>query len=131
MSRKVDRELIIRVLYVNELVKMPLTEILEDLDEVPSEFVVTSLNNILENQEKIDAVIESNLVDWKLNRLSFLDRAIIRLATYEMMFEINPFEVVINEAIELTKKYTDTEENKSKAFNNKVLDNIKKSLNGK
>lgn len=85
---------------------------------------------ILSKLKKIDDVIENNLFNYSLYRLAFLDKAIIRLATYEMMYTDEPKEVIINEAIEITKKYSDIDD-KQRAFTNKVLDNIKNSLGDK
>jgi N utilization substance protein B len=83
--------------------------------------------DIISKMEKIDEVIESNLYNYKLYRLAYLDKAIIRLATYEMIYTKEPKQVIINEAIELTKEYSDIDD-KQKAFTNKVLDNIKNNL---
>lgn len=83
--------------------------------------------DIISKMEKIDEVIESNLYNYKLYRLAYLDKAIIRLATYEMIYTQEPKQVIINEAIELTKEYSDIDD-KQKAFTNKVLDNIKNNL---
>lgn len=85
---------------------------------------------ILSKLNIIDDVIESNLYNYSLYRLSYLDKAIIRLATYEMIYTKEPKEVIINEAIEITKEYSDIDD-KQRAFTNKVLDNIKNSLGDK
>ena len=56
----------------------------------------------------IDEAIEKSLIGWKSKRLSFVSRAVLRLAVYEMMFIPDiPAKVSINEAIELSKKYDD------------------------
>lgn len=60
------------------------------------------------NLRIIDETIEKSLVGWKSARLSIVTTALLRLATYEMMFfEDIPVKVSINEAIELSKKYDD------------------------
>ena len=74
---------------------------------------------------KIDQIIVNNLVNWKINRLSYVDRAIIRFAVYELYYTQTPFEIVINEALNLTRKYSDEGDGKMVGFTNKVLDNIK------
>lgn len=89
------------------------------------EFALTTLKGIQEHLEEIDNKIQDNLVKWKLNRLANIDRTILRIATYEIMFnEEIPNKVSINEAIELAKKYAD---DKSPAFINAVLDKVSKS----
>jgi transcription antitermination protein NusB len=85
---------------------------------------------VISKLELIDQTIENNLFDYKLYRLSFLDRAIIRLAVYELKFTQLAKAIVIDEAIELTKLYTDLDDQKQHRFNNKLLDNIHKSLKG-
>ena len=76
----------------------------------------------------IDRIIAHNLENWTIDRLNYMDLAIIRYATYEMKYTKTPVEVIIDEAIELTKKYTNLDDGKAKSFNNKLLDTIYKYL---
>lgn len=78
----------------------------------------------------IDEIIEENLFNYTIDRLSFVDRAIIRLATYELKFTDTASPIIIDEAIKLTKKYSDLDDEKQHKFNNKVLDSIAKNLRG-
>lgn len=119
MSRRKYREKIIFNLYELDLIGN------SNFDK-ETEAGKTTLD-IISKMEKIDEVIESNLYNYKLYRLAYLDKAIIRLATYEMIYTKEPKQVIINEAIELTKEYSDIDD-KQKAFTNKVLDNIKNNL---
>ncbi len=84
-------------------------------------------NKVLENLPHIDEVIDNVIEGYTLSRLSYLDRAIIRLATYEMVYTNTPKEIIINEAIEITKEYSDIDD-KQRRFNNRLLENIKESL---
>ena len=84
--------------------------------------------DIIEHLEEIDQIIESNLYNYSLYRLSYLDRAIIRLATYELKYTDLAKPVVINEAVELTKIYTNLDDEKQHKFNNKVIDQIAKAI---
>lgn len=78
---------------------------------------------------EIDAVTEKHFKGWRSDRVSPVSRAIIRLATYEMMFlEDVPARVSINEAIELAKKYDD---DKSYSFVNGVLNAVAEELGKK
>lgn len=86
--------------------------------------------SILEHLDEIDDVIESQLYNYSLKRISYVDRAIIRYATYEMMFTELPVEIILDEAVEITKEYTNMDDGKQHKFSNKVLDNIKKILKG-
>lgn len=82
------------------------------------------VGGVLERRAQIDAEIEKHSLNWKLSRMSFIDRNILRIAIYEMLFlaEIPP-KVSINEAIEIAKIYGDRN---SPAFVNGILDQVGK-----
>lgn len=92
-----------------------------------SDFATELVNYVCSNLESIDEVIKVSLVNYKLNRLSYVDRAIIRVATAEMMMGTAKA-VVINEALEIVKLYSDQGDGASVRFVNKVLDNISKNI---
>ena len=92
-----------------------------------SDFLTELVNYVCANLEKIDEVIKASLVNYKLNRLSYVDRSIIRVATAEMMMGTAPA-VVINEALEIVKLYSDQGDGASVRFVNKLLDNISKNI---
>ena len=92
-----------------------------------SDFVTETVNYVCANLEKIDEVIKASLVNYRINRLSFVDRAIIRMATAEMMLG-TAVAVAINEALEIVKVYSDQGDGASVRFVNKVLDNISKNI---
>jgi N utilization substance protein B len=76
--------------------------------------------------EKIDKIISKNLDNWRLPRIAVVDRNILRMAVYEFIYEPStPKKVIINEAIEIGKKYGSKE---SGQFINGVLDAIKQKL---
>lgn len=80
------------------------------------------VTGVCENRNHIDKLIKKASKNWRLERMSRVDRSILRLSVYEMLFMENiPHKVSIDEAVELGKKYG-TEE--SGAFINGVLDNI-------
>jgi len=79
---------------------------------------------IIDELSVIDELIEKNLFDYKLARLAYVDRAIIRLAVYEMVKTDTAKEVVIDEAVNLTKIYSNLDDEKQHKFTNKLLDNI-------
>jgi len=119
LSRRELREVIIKKLY-----EIDINKAFIDLDS-EKEYVVESVEGVLAYLDKIDDIIVKNLVNWKINRLTFVDRAIIRFAVYELYYTDTPFEIVINEALNLTRKYSDEGDSKMVGFTNKVLDNIK------
>jgi N utilization substance protein B len=73
----------------------------------------------------LDEIIEQHAQNWQLDRLAVIDRAILRLAVHELRDGATPGKVVLNEAVELAKKFSNEE---SGAFVNGVLDSIRKSL---
>ena len=81
---------------------------------------------VWENRKEIDKVISKASKNWRLERMSRVDRSILRLATYEMLFRDDiPPKVSINEAVEMGKKFGNDE---SYSFINGVLDNIYNSM---
>ncbi len=122
LTRKEQREFIVKKLYEMDINKEKLT-----LDTDYS-YVNESVIGVFDNLAKIDEIINNNLTSWKINRLTFIDRAIIRFAVYELYYTETPYEIVINEALNITRKYSDEGDNKMVGFTNKVLDNIKKYL---
>ncbi len=98
--------------------------IIEDGDENAIKYALHTMSDI----KAIDEVISNSLVGYTLNRLNVVDRSIIELATYEMKNDVVPAAIAINEALEITKMYSDTGDNKEVKFNNKLLDNIKRNL---
>lgn len=112
---------------IEELYRM---DIHGDFIHEPSKtpFVNESIEGIISHMDELDNLIKENLKGWSLRRLSFVDRAILRLAVYEMRFTDTGKEIAINEALELTKRYSDEGDRKHVSFNNRVLDTVKKAL---
>lgn len=87
-------------------------------------YIEDVVNGVLKNLDKIDKLIEERAIGWKLNRISKVDLAILRLGIYEILFRDDiPYTVTINEAVEMAKKYS-TEE--SGAFINGIFSKIPK-----
>ena len=96
-------------------------------DEFLSDYAINCAKGIKEHQDQIDEKIASNLKPgWKINRISKVSLAIMRVAIYEMMYlEDIPVSVSINEAVELSKKYAAEDDT---AFINGVLGAVAKAL---
>ena len=96
-------------------------------NEFLSDYAINCVKGIREHQDQIDEKIASNLKSgWKLNRISKVSLAIMRVAIYEMMYlEDIPVSVSINEAVELSKKYAAEDDT---AFINGVLGAVVKAL---
>ena len=80
MKRKEQRELIIQKLYEFDINKE------KSALETEYHYVNESVSGVFEHLDKIDEIIVANLVNWKIKRLSFVDRAIIRFAVYELYY---------------------------------------------
>lgn len=92
------------------------------------DFYYNLVSGTFKHLDALDAFIEENISGWSLKRLNKVDKAILRLAAYELKFETEMApEIVINEALELTKEFSNAD-GKATAFNNKVLDQMKQSL---
>ena len=95
----------------------------EEKDELAYQYAF----NCVINLEKIDDIISRTLVNYSMTRLNLVDKAIIRLAVSEMLTD-TPREIIINEALEITKIFSDQGDKKATSFNNRLLDNINKAL---
>ena len=89
------------------------------------EFTTQIIRGTLTNLAQIDSVISKYAENWQLKRMAVIDRNILRLASFELLFlEDIPPKVSINEAVELAKKFGDVE---SGRFVNGILDKIHKT----
>ena len=133
MNRSAIREQAFKLIYSLEIQK---SENLEEQIEIYLEenelqnnnnaknYITDAVLGIEKNKEEIVNNIEKNLKsDWKIERISKIDLAILKLAIYEIKYKEIPFKVAINEAVELAKKYG---EETSKNFVNGILASIVK-----
>jgi len=130
MNRKLSRDKTMELLFGMTLSKDTTEEVIEgfvdnyegDIKDIDLTYVKQALIGIEHNIEAIDTVITENLHNWKLDRISKVNLSILRLATYELLYDEQvPRAVVINEALEITRRYSDE---KSVSFINGVLDKI-------
>lgn len=90
------------------------------------DFARLLVSRTIEHVEEIDALIRRHAEHWRLDRMAVVDRNILRLATQEFLYDKEtPKTVVINEAIEIARRYSSQE---SPQFINGILDSIKKEL---
>ena len=134
MSRKDSREKALELLFGMTLSKDTPQEVIEIFKENSEESLESLdfgyINNILvginENRSELDLLIEKNLQNWKIDRISKINLCILEMGIYEMLHvEDVPEKVALNEALELTKRYSDE---KSVSFVNGVLDKVLKSI---
>ena len=91
----------------------------------PRQFADRLLRGTLEAMERIDPLIESASDNWRLSRMAVIDRLVLRLAVYELLVAETPAAVVIDEAIELARTFSDEP---SPRFVNGVLDAVRTRL---
>ena len=111
-NRSELREVIMKVIYqINLLDEANLDydveKLIKEQLEIQNEFVDSSVDGIIKNKDKIYELANKYLNDWTMDRLNKVDQAIISLGIYELMYTDVPSVVAINEAIELSKKYSD------------------------
>ena len=111
-NRSELREIILKVIYqINLLDEANLDydveKLIKEQLEIQNEFVDTSVEGIIKNKDRIYELANKYLSDWTMDRLNKVDQAIISLGIYELMYTDVPSVVAINEAIELSKKYSD------------------------
>ena len=132
MTRTETRELTFELLYSLEIQKMEQEEYNEQIklflveqnvsQEKAKTYMTETINGITKNKEKILELISQNLKEkWDISRVSKINITLLKLATYEIMYTELPYKVVVNEAVEIAKKYGD---DTSPAFINGVLANI-------
>jgi len=124
-SRRAARELALNILYQVDVAKIPVEEAVEaalentDLEESAAEFANTLVEGTLNSLECIDNKLIKLSVGWELQRQPAVDRNILRMAMYEILYlDYIPASVSINEAVELAKKFSTDE---SGRFINGVL----------
>ncbi len=128
-TRHHAREAVVQLLFSYDLGN---TEVVKHIDQVleekkirnkQHEFAIELFNGVMANIDHIDAVLSGHLEAWGLDRLGSVEKAILRLGTYEILSTDLDRAVIINEAIEIAKKLA--AENSPK-FINGVLDAVKK-----
>ena len=131
-ERTLSRRQAIQVLYQSEILGESPIELLERgdafIDEVkPSEYADLLVRGTAEHLPELDSRIKANSENWSMDRMASVDRAILRLACYEMMFvDEVPVSVAINEAVDLAKDFGGEDE--SPKFVNGVLGSIAAKL---
>jgi N utilization substance protein B len=131
-SRHQGREYALQMLYQSEVGETPIGDVAEhffDGQTVPEEerrFAVDLARGTILALDDIDVRLRGHLENWRLERLGIVDRAVLRLAVFEFLNEPEtPRVVVIDEAIELAKKFGGDE---SGQFVNGILDAVRKNL---
>ena len=134
MNRSKLRDVIVKSLYQVYIYKeknidYKIEDVIKENFEYNDEFVLKCINGVLDNQDEISTLANKYMKDWNIDRLSKVDKAILSLGIYELKYEDTPSIVAINEAVELSKKYSDLKVTK---LINAVLDSIfKEEIDGR
>ena len=131
MNRSKARDLAFKLLYQIEIQKEISEEDIniyfennEVISEDAKEYIVDIVNGTNKNSKEILELISKNLKDdWDIERISKVNLALLKLAIYEIKYSKLPYKVVINEVVELAKKYG---EETSKTFVNGILASVVK-----
>jgi N utilization substance protein B len=134
-SRRRSREMAIQVLYQVDMVHSDLAEALRlfcehfKAPEAIRDFAFELALGTHGHREEVDTLIKRFSEHWRLERMSIVDRNILRLATYELLYRPDiPAKVSINEAVDIGKKYGSED---SGSFINGILDRIRLYLEGR
>ena len=128
-SRRLGRESALQVLYLQDVSRHGLRDVPEPvwsadpLTPKTREFARRLAEGAETHQSIIDPLIKKYTDNWEIARMATIDRCILRLAAYELLHELEtPINVIINEAVEIAKKYSTAESGK---FVNGILDKLK------
>lgn len=131
IERRKARQAALELLYQREIFECSFEDVVAryasgNPDKPLPDFSLLLLRGIEGHQQEIDELIDRHAKNWAIDRLPFIDRNILRIALYEMLFEASiPVSVSINEAIELAKIFGSAESGK---FINGVLGQVALSL---
>ena len=125
-NRSELREIIMKVIYQTYILENTKNEydvnrLIKEQIEVENDFINNCVEGIIKKQKEINKLANKYMNNWTIDRLNKVDKAILSLAIYELMYTDTPSVVAINEAIELSKKYS--EEAVTKMING-ILDKI-------
>ncbi|WP_270993317.1 transcription antitermination factor NusB [Listeria seeligeri] len=123
MKRREAREKALQALFQIELNEMSLDQAIKNImEDEQDDYMEKLVEGVMANKAEIDAIIEPNLDNWRMDRLSKVDLSLLRLSVYEINYLSDvPNRVSLNESIEIAKIYSDE---KSGKFINGVLANI-------
>lgn len=138
--RRKGREIALQTLYATEFVDHDHQDLdtvyqdklkeVSDAREIPVDgkiydFALEIVRNTVHRIDEIDKKIAAHSTNWSVDKIADLDKAVLRIATYEMMFTVTAPAIIMNEAIEIAKKYCSDSSSK---FVNGILNSISADL---
>lgn len=133
-TRRKARESALQMLFAADVVKADNDSLIDDywnelgetaIDDKTREFANNLVRGTIKNLEIIDNTIRTRAEHWRIERMAIVDRNVLRFAVYEFLFEDTPHTVVINEALEIARRFSTFE---ATQFINGILDAIKLDL---
>ncbi len=127
MSRKLARQTAFQILYQLDLAKTDLQETLDSrlaelhLEQADRDYLFEAVKGVVTNRTEVDELLARFAKDWKVERMGYVDRNILRLAAYELYSGDVPDKVIVNEAVELAKRFSDA---RAAKFINGILGSI-------
>lgn len=125
-ARSKARKRALDAIFQADLTNKPIVEIQDDTEIEDKKYSDILINGIKEHQVQIDSMISDSLTNWTIDRIPRVDRNILRVAVYELLFQKDvPVSVVISEAVKLAE---DLSTDESASFVNGTLANISKKI---
>lgn len=133
-TRHKARECALQMLFASDVVKVTCEELTKNywnelgdisIDEKTREFADALVCGTLDKKDELDERIRKRAEHWRIERMAIVDRNVLRLAVYEFVFQDTPDTVVINEALEITRRFSTFE---ATQFINGILDAIKQDV---
>lgn len=103
-------------MYKKNKIEYNVDDVIKEVEEVDNEFVKETVYGVITHEDDIDSLANKYLDGWSIDRLGNTDKAILEIGIYELMYTDTPNIVCINEAVELSKAYSD--------------DSVRKMING-
>lgn len=125
-NRSELREIAMKVIYQMKILSKSnldyhIDSLIKDQIDIENDFIKELVNGYCNHEKEINHLANKYMKDWTIDRLNMVDQAILSIGIYELMYTKTPSIVAINEAVELSKKYSDLDVTK---MINGVLDNI-------
>jgi N utilization substance protein B len=125
-ARSKARKRALDAIFQADLNNKPIIEIQDESDVEDKKYSDILINGIKENQTQIDSLISDSITNWTIDRIPRVDKNILRVAVYELLFQKDvPINVVISEAVKLAEELSTDD---SASFVNGTLANISKKI---
>jgi len=106
-SRREARETVLNILYAADNHGQSLTDYLDEQPVEPKQFVSDLVKGISTHLERIDSMIDQFAEGWSTERMPIIDKALLRMATYEVLYRLDiPIEAILSEAVALASEYS-------------------------